>query len=344
MCKLSIAQKNGDSVLKNSTLFKRTSFTPIPIFSYNGSYGVTVGLMVNAFTDINIKDTISPPSMTSVGFGYTQNKSWFGIGVQRLFLHQNKLRIVWSAGLGKTNFQFFQETDEMGNGVFIDYKTNTQFFSATVTYNVFNRFYTGLKYQNSKSITEFDNPGIPSQVVNLSGFGIPLSFDNRDYVYNARKGWLVNALFNCNTKWLGSDISFSSLSLNANNYHTINSKIVLATRFYIYSGLGDVPFIGQKVIGGKDIRGYTKGEYRSNSVTAFQTEYRYNFFKKWGVVAFGGIACALKTSAASGSGLLPAAGIGLRYLAIPKRKINAGIDVAVGNNDQGIYFRIGEAF
>ncbi|MEY2917685.1 MAG: hypothetical protein RIS73_1399 [Bacteroidota bacterium] len=340
---ISFGQK-ADSVLTKSSLIKRSSFTPIPILSYSRSYGATVGVMLNAFTVINKADTISPPSMTGIGIGYTQNKSWFTIAFQRLFLKQDKLRVVWALGLGKTNFQFFQETDDLGNGVFVDYKTHTKFVSATVTYNIFSRFYTGLKYQYSKSTTEFDVANQPDQIANLSGFGLPVSFDNRDYVYNPAKGWNINAVFNNNAKWMGSDIEFSSLSFNANNYTRLNSKGVLASRFFVYGGLGNVPFIGQKVVGGKDLRGYTKGTYRSNSVAALQTEYRYNFYKKWGAVAFGGIANAFKVNGISGSGILPAAGFGVRYLVIPKQRMNMGFDAAVGKNDWGVYFRIGEAF
>ncbi len=38
------------------------------------------------------------------------------------------------------------------------------------------------------------------------------------------------------------------------------------------------------------------------------------------------------------------AGAGLRFKRIPSRNINIGIDGALGKNDWGIYFRIGEAF
>ena len=329
---------------KKTSFLKRTSITIIPIVTYNKSYGIIAGTLVNGFTNVNIKDTISPPSMTGIGAGYTENKSWFAVAFQRLFLNKDKVRIVWALGLGKSNFQFFQENDDMAGGTFIDYSTHTQFVSATATYNIVSRLYTGLKYQYSKSVTEFDVQNKPNQVVRLSGFGIPVSFDSRNYVYYPTGGWSINAVFNSNVKWLGSDIAFSSLSFNANNYKKLSTKIILASRFFIYGGLGSVPFIGQKVIGGKDLRGYTRGEYRSNAVTALQTELRYCFHKKWGAVGFGGIANSFTSNGVAASGILPAAGAGIRYQIIPKRKINAGADIAIGKGDWGIYFRIGEAF
>lgn len=113
---------------------------------------------------------------------------------------------------------------------------------------------------------------------------------------------------------------------------------------FVYTGIGEVPFVGQRAVGGKDLRGYTQGTYRSDKKTALQTEWRYNFYKKWGMVAFGGLAYTFETSSSNASGLLPAAGLGLRYSIIPKMNMNAGFDFAVGKDDFGLYFRVGEAF
>jgi hypothetical protein len=63
------------------------------------------------------------------------------------------------------------------------------------------------------------------------------------------------------------------------------------------------------------------------------------------MVAFGGIATAVDSpSELSIQGLLPGAGVGLRYMAIPSEKIKIGIDIAKGIDDWGLYFRIGETF
>ena len=106
-----------------------------------------------------------------------------------------------------------------------------------------------------------------------------------------------------------------------------------------------IPFNGQNTVGRDDLRGYSNGKYRANQVYNIQSEYRWNFYKKWGMVTFGGLAIATDNfKGYNYSGLLPSLGAGLRFLAIPKRKINVGIDLAVGKGDWGVYFRIGEAF
>jgi outer membrane translocation and assembly module TamA len=107
----------------------------------------------------------------------------------------------------------------------------------------------------------------------------------------------------------------------------------------------DVPFSGKNVIGRDDLRGYTNGKHRANQVYDIQSEYRWNFYKKWGMVAFTGLALATDNWKGDNySGVLPSAGAGLRYKVIPKRGINIGLEAAVGKEDWGVYFRIGETF
>ena len=108
---------------------------------------------------------------------------------------------------------------------------------------------------------------------------------------------------------------------------------------------GDVPFEGQTVVGGDDIRGYSQGRYRADQVYTLQAEYRWNFYKRWGLVGFAGIASAVeKFSEIPDKELLPGVGVGIRFRMLPAHKINIGIDGAVGKDDYSITFRIGESF
>jgi hypothetical protein len=80
-------------------------------------------------------------------------------------------------------------------------------------------------------------------------------------------------------------------------------------------------------------------------VYTLHTEYRWNFYRKWGLVAFAGIATAVENfSGISTSGLLPGVGAGLRFRMLPSEKVNIGVDAAVGKGDYSITFRIGEPF
>ncbi len=124
-----------------------------------------------------------------------------------------------------------------------------------------------------------------------------------------------------------------------------NKKHILLARLKGAIATGDVPFEGQSVVGRDDIRGYTNGKHRDDQIYALQTEYRWRVYKKWGVVAFGGVAESVEYfKDLNFSNLLPGIGAGIRYEMLPSENINIGIDLATGKDDWGIYFRIGEAF
>jgi hemolysin activation/secretion protein len=144
------------------------------------------------------------------------------------------------------------------------------------------------------------------------------------------------------------DNKFVSQKLELDYNHFIemkNEKDVVAMRLYGGLGLGDLNFNQQFVVGRNDIRGYTQGKYRGNQILALQTEYRWNPFKKLGFVGFAGIASVFNAINDTDSGkLLPGAGAGIRYMVIPKNKMNVGMDIAFGDGDWGLYFKIGETF
>lgn len=334
----------------DTTQTKRVRFTGIPTIGYSQSFGLQIGAIGMMLFNINQVDTISPPSsLNLIGF-YTTNKSWFGIVFQRLYFNEDNWRIVWGLGVGDINFQVYSEEVPGAGSTFIDYTTSTSFGFAMVSRRVYDKFYAGLMLGANKINTEFYLENIigynPDSLKQLVGWGIPLTYDTRDNQFNPSKGFNIKFRTNFNQKWMGSDLAFSNLTLEFNHYNQITSNGLLASRATMYTGLGEVPFEGQRVIGRGDIRGYTNGKYRGDQVYAAQVEYRHSFKKRFGFVAFFGLAGAVNdhSEGSKWSGLLPGGGIGLRYMAIKEYKINIGIDAALGKGDHGVYFRLGEAF
>lgn len=323
--------------IKKDSVKNKFDFTGIPIVSYNDAYGSIVGLNSMAFFNLNKKDTISPASIAGLGGGYSDNKTWFITAFTQLYLLEDRWRVTSAIGFGDVNFQYYESSNEGEEG-FVDYSNITEFGVLRIMRQVLPHFYAGglIKFQHSK--TSFET-GIDS-TANANGIGASFLYDTRDDVYYPQKGWKSAVTYIANVRWLGSEEDFHSIRAYVNYYWKINNKMVLANRASIFTGIGSVPFFGQHTIGGKDIRGYTEGKYRGNQMYAIQSEYRWNFYRRWGTVAFMGLAIAENPS----SSVLPAGGIGIRFKAIPLRKINIGIDYAIGKKDSGFYFRIGESF
>jgi len=339
----SFAQLKADST-------KKVNWAAVPILTYSNTTGLGFGALTQAFYKVNPKDTISPTSSTGMTGLYTTNKTFFYAAFQRLYLNQDKWRLLMAAGGGNINFQYWQELGDL-NGIFIGFNTRVNFVVARAERKVFNQLYAGLNAVYSQAKTGYDLPDwvpeeIKNQTVNMNNFGYLLNFDKRDHQMNPYGGYNIEFKQAFYAPWLNSDYTFNNTVVTYNHYYKLkNKRHILATRFKADLSAGDVPFQGQNVVGQDDIRGYSEGRYRDNQVYALQAEYRWRFYKKMGMVGFLGVASAVEHfSDLTDNALLPGVGVGLRYMIIEKERINIGFDVAKGKDDWGLYFRIGESF
>ena len=342
---------------KNTKKNKKVNYAFIPLVMYNSSLGGQAGFMTSAYFKMNRKDTISP--VANIGFtgSYFTSHSFFTVLFSKMYLKEDNYRTKTAIGMANINFQTFVEIPELpvnpipptdDDGFFLDYNTKFLFVYLEATKKFFNKLYIGPRALYSRSSTVFasDSIPLPDEDESLLGIGIASEFDNRDNVFYPHTGQNVKLGTLSFIDELGSTSEYSKINLQYNKYFTINSKMVIMTRAYAIASIGnDVPFSGQNVVSKDDMRGYSNGKYRANQVYDLQTELRWNFYKKWGMVAFGGVAAATDNfSGDNYSGLLPAIGVGLRFKAIESKNINIGIDIAKGMNDWGLYFRIGETF
>jgi len=318
-------------------------FAAIPIVNYDPSFEWNLAAMANVFFKPAASDTISPLSMAGAILGYTTNGSWYWAAYTKLYLDQDNYRTTLAYGDASINFQYY---DELATS-FVGYNSLHDVFYFEGQRRVYNRWFLGARYVNLKTKTKYEiegETGDPAKQ-NMNNMGFVVSHDTRDNIYNPYHGDYMNLKTGHYFDALGSDFTFDKYEFDFTKFININDQKVVAARFAAFIAAGDVPFEGQFVVGRDDIRGYSNGKHRANQVYDIQAEYRWNFYKKWGAVAFGGIATAVdKPNEITWDGILPAAGVGIRYKAVPTEDINIGIDVAVGKDDWGIYFRIGEAF
>ncbi len=328
---------------------KNLKVAGIPIISYDRTVEFTGGAILTGYYKMNQKDTVSPSSSTSIVGVYTSNNSYFAAAIQQFYLKQDTWRIKTIAGLGNANLQVY--IDMVNPGRFIDYQTFINLVLLDVKRKVFEDFYFGLSGALVYAETTFDIgiPGMKTYVdkQTMNNMGFSLLYDTRDnvnYPGNGFQGSVNNQFYQ---EWMGNDSSFTKIEVTWDHYLNLKEdQQVLLLRYFSKMSFGDVPFQGQNVVRGDDIRGYSKGKYRGNHMYTLQSEYRYKFKdNKFGFVAFAGVAAAVPDfSGLFNTTYLPGAGVGIRYRLIEKEKINIGIDVGIGKDDWSLTFRVGDAF
>jgi hemolysin activation/secretion protein len=119
---------------------------------------------------------------------------------------------------------------------------------------------------------------------------------------------------------------------------------ILAMELFANFVRGDAPIKELAELGGPRImRGYYRGRFRDNYVTAFQAEYRMPVYKRIGIVAFAGLGKVYNPSELNLDGLHYSYGGGLRYKINKREKLNLRIDYARGDPHYLGYFYLGFA-
>lgn len=343
---------------------KKFPVMAIPTVTYDRSQGVGFGaIAMGIFKADNSKE--APLSRLMAVGNYATNDSYYMMLGTRLYLKEDYWRILAVVGYINYNFQAYQdfENGDMGSQVGVyetPYTTKGAISAIAIQRRIFENFYMGIGgfVMRSDVIVTLPDGTEVMDPNNTNSLALPISYDTRNSIYNPSSGIFIDARVSTVPSWLDNDNDFVKTMLYVNYYKKINRTKILASRFAMKANFGDVPFASQDYVGQTDLRGYTQGEYRGNQTYTAQSEFRNNFYKKWGYVGFVGLGIAYRESeagAASGdwynsgaswSKPLPSLGAGIRYQMIEKdnQKINAGIDAAVGRGDWGIYFRITEAF
>jgi outer membrane protein assembly factor BamA len=249
------------------------------------------------------------------------------------------------------------------------YTTQTLEVEVSMLKSIMPNFYVGLGYDYFQSdVVKFETGGqleqdglIPGNTGSVtSGLNINLRFDSRDNNLCAASGFYADLKIANYEPSFGSEFDFTRLDLDLRKYFLPFGKHVLAAQLVMANIWGDPSFETMALLGGKMImRGHYEGRFRDNSLYAAQVEYRLPigrsdwidtrekvpFKERWGLVGFVG---AGDVAASFGdvdlSKIKTSFGVGVRYLVLPKERINVRVDFGFGTQYPGFYFNIREAF
>ena len=178
------------------------------------------------------------------------------------------------------------------------------------------------------------------------GVGLLLTFDTRNNAYSPNAG----AFFEINAtrfdEKFGSDFNFTSYLFDWRKFLSIGRNTVIGFQSVARFNDGNVPLRNLSMLGGTEMmRGYYKGRFTDKNLIAFQSEIRRYLFWRLGIVAF--------ASAGQVGGKMKelrvddfhyAFGTGLRIVMHEKEKVNLRVDIGFGNESNGIYVILKEAF
>lgn len=329
-------------------------FVGIPVVRWTPQLGFGVGA-VGAF--LFSIDSTSPQSVVGGGGVYSDTQSWmFSVG-SRVFFHGGSRDGAAGVSVFGLNYDFFGlgiSAGDANHSVPISQTGDAEMVEFLG--RLYGRFFVGPRYLH-RGVTTTLKTHDPTDAVsvlaaavpdyNLSALGIETSYDSRDLQDSPRRGTFseVTAMFG--RDWLGTDQAFNAYRGWVNHYVPLSaSGVVLALRATGCSVDANAPVWELCLYGvNSDLRGYAAGRYRDRTLFTTQGELRVPIVDRLGAAAFGGFGgIAPSFSAYAFDELLPAGGVGLRYLFSESYHLNLGADVAWGKNGAAFYLRLGEAY
>jgi hypothetical protein len=182
-----------------------------------------------------------------------------------------------------------------------------------------------------------------------SGLGGVFQFDTRDVPVNAWGGAFVELSATFFGSYLGGQNNYQVYEFDLRKYFQIKRPArTLALQLRGRAGINDVPYGEMSQPGTPfDLRGYTWGRYRHESMLIALAEYRHMFLKKNGDVSNHGVvfwlgAGTLGDNITEITNWMPNIGVGYRFQVQPR--MNLRIDIGFGTESRGFYFNFNEAY
>ena len=327
-----------------------------PVPGYSPQIGWNLKLAAGYFLDSRDEESTSPASIIGGAAMISDNgSSAYGAGTY-LHLLDDKLRIQFGGLYADVRYTYYVN-DVLGSGrdVSIDLNQDGPLFFTKATWRVWKRLYVGLGYLFGSVDTQIlwqpewlpDLPPdfIPNIDLQLGAFILPFEIDSRDHEHFPRSGWKIDGSVKLYRESAGSDFDAGVYQVFFNRYWPMRDNDALAARLVLKSSDGDAPFFLLSSFGGsKDLRGYPAGRYRDNKMYAVQTEYRWHFSDRWIFTGFAGFGEVAENVKGFGKDLLPAVGVGARFVLSKKHRISLSTDIGTGIDGTEFYFGIGEAF
>ena len=185
-------------------------------------------------------------------------------------------------------------------------------------------------------------PILPNIAIGESnvGLGPILTYDSRDNTkWPSTGNWLDLAVLDFGD-YVGGDFDYLQYKLKWEQNFSITDSLVLQYRFDGQLIDGRAPFYQLSNI---NLRGIPWGVYADDVAVTLQGQARWEIFKRWSMLFFGGGGrVAEDVSDLGGSPTEFAGGTGFRYMIAPKTKLTIGADLAFSNGRAEFYIQLGD--
>lgn len=345
----------------------RGRFLPIPIFltepAFGYGLGVALGYIHPAKDDTEKQEESSlhtlgsvsaersgqkpPPTITGVGFGYTNIDTW-GVAVgHSASWRKDTIRYAGGMIYADVKSTYYTSLD-----LPLDFNLLAFGLYQDLKFRLGNSgFFLGGKLLLLETDAQFDitlgeDTEIGADDILASNVGVAASatYDSRDNVFTPNSGQLLQYDIWRFAEALGGDYDYWRSNLKLLSFYQLHPRFVLGLRVAVSALDGSAPFYAYPYV---SMRGIPALRYQGKRVGVIEVEGRWNILPRWAIVGFAG-AGAVSSREILGLKILKddifAGGAGVRYSLMRDLGLWLGIDVARGPEDWYGYITVGQAW
>lgn len=210
----------------------------------------------------------------------------------------------------------------------------------------------GFSFEASYSYFDFkvrlrDNETLPTNLPLqknsiFSSVGLALKFDTRDNFFSPQSGYLSKTSISVNDRTIGASSDFHKISQVLIGYWPISDSWILGIKLQGEAISGDYPFYSKPFV---DLRGIATMRFQGKYVAFSELELQYKLNDRYRLLGFAGAGkswdkvVGLDFNQSTYSG-----GLGFRYRIARKFGLDAGIDIALSEDEEAIYLQFGGAW
>jgi Omp85 superfamily domain len=289
------------------------------------------------------------PDITGGMAMYTANNSWLGGLFRSGTFAKPGITYKAMAAYGSLNLSFYHTLPVVGEQEFkFNFKILPIYVQTLKQFGATNKWGAGIQYLYLGAKVKAVGGNLPDFVTakevnsTVSQVGAVLQYDGRDNIFTPNKGIWVESDFFWSNSVLGSDYNSWQIDYNFTGYTPIWKKFIGGFHLVGQQSLGKPPFYLLPFV---DMRGVPSGRYQGKATLLTEAETRWDFYRRWSAVFYGGTGVAYdKWSNMFENDLVYSYGTGFRYLIARKFGLRMGMDVARGPEKWAYYVVFGSSW
>ena len=320
-------------------LSKYHGFVPViaPVTEPAVGYGAA-GALVFVNRDPEARPGVRP-DLYLLGGMYTESQSWAALGGYSGNYLDGDLHTLAGLGYISLNLKYYGLGDDPALSQNpVHYNLQATGFGGSAAYRIFSTpLFGGMGVRLGKIQVDAGPSAAETTLLALRPL---LQFDTRDNIFTPTRGLFGEAAFAFTHQSQGS--WFELLDLTAIGYTPIVRDLFLGVRAESGLSFGDPPFYLRPFV---DLRGAPKLRYQGDQAAELEVELRWQFWKRFSLVGFGGAGAAWTSFLDfNRSESVFTGGAGFRYELARKLGLHMGADFAFGKDGFALYIQFGSAW